>query len=90
MHPGELLRPDVIPALGKATGEIAEARGISRHTLYDIPDEKQGVVAEMALRIGKLCGNGSDPWLNLRHSHDLWKAGQTVDVSRIPTLQAAK
>jgi len=90
MHPGEMLREDVLPALGKPKAEIAEALGVSRQTLYDILNEKQGVSAEMALRIGKLCGNGPDLWLNLQRSHDLWKARQSVDVSGIPTLQAAE
>lgn len=90
VHPGALLRERVVPALGKPKSEIAAALGISRQTLYDILDEKQGVTAEMALRLGKLCGNGPDLWLNLQRSHDLWKARQTVDVSAIPTLQAAE
>jgi len=90
MHPGELLREDVLPALAKPKAEIADALGISRQTLYDLLNEKQGVTAEMALRLGKLCGNGPDLWLNLQRSHDLWKARQTVDVSGIPTLQAAE
>ncbi len=90
VHPGELLRETVLPALAKPKSEIALALGISRQTLYDILDEKQGVTAEMALRLGKLCGNGPDLWLNLQRSYDLWKARQTVDVSAIPTLQAAE
>jgi antitoxin HigA-1 len=36
MHPGELLREDVIPASGKSKAEVARLLGISRQTLYDI------------------------------------------------------
>jgi plasmid maintenance system antidote protein VapI len=32
----------------------------------------------MALRLGKLCGNGPDPWLNLRHREDLQRAEQPL------------
>jgi addiction module HigA family antidote len=60
MHPGEMLREDVVPALGKSKIEIAQLLGISRQTLYDILDEKQPVTPGMALRIGKLLGNGPD------------------------------
>jgi len=66
MHPGEMLREEVLPALGKSKAEIARLLGISRQTLYDIIDEKQPVTPGMALRFGKLCGNGPDLWINLR------------------------
>ena len=59
-HPGELLREDVLPALKKSKTEIANLLGISRQTLYDILAEKQPVTPGMALRLGKLCGNGPD------------------------------
>ena len=34
MHPGELLRDDVLPALGRSKTEIAKLLGVSRQTLY--------------------------------------------------------
>jgi antitoxin HigA-1 len=60
MHPGEMLREDVLPALGKTKTEIAGLLGISRQTLFDILSEKQPVTPAMALRFGKLLGNGPD------------------------------
>ncbi len=39
MHPGEMLREEVLPALGKSKAEIARLLGISRQTLYDIIEE---------------------------------------------------
>ncbi len=89
MHPGELLREDVLPALNRPKSEIAKLLGISRQTLYDILDERQPVTAAMAIRIGKLCGNGPMVWLNLQRIHDLEQAEKEVDVSSIPTLEAA-
>lgn len=59
MHPGELLREEILPALGRSKTEIAKLPGVSRQTLYDILEEKQLVTPMMALRLGKLCGNGS-------------------------------
>jgi addiction module HigA family antidote len=89
MHPGELLREDILPALDKSKSEIADLLGISRQTLYDILNEKQPVTAGMALRLGKLCGNGPTLWLNLQRRYDLEKAEREVDVSAIPTLEVA-
>lgn len=90
LHPGELLREDIIPALGKPKTEIARLLGISRQALYDILNENAPVSAEMAVKIGKLCGNGPALWLNLQRAFDLWQAQRRVDVSRIPTLRAAE
>ena len=71
VHPGEVLRKDVLPALSMSKTAVADALGISRQTLYDILNEKQPVTAEMAVRFGKLFGNGGRFWINLQRSHDL-------------------
>ena len=89
MHPGELLREDILPALGRSKTEIAGLLGISRQTLHDIMTEKQPVTVGMAVRLGKLVGNGPVFWLNLQRSYDLERAEREVDVSAIPTLVAA-
>lgn len=91
MHPGEMLREDVLPALGKSKAEIARLLRISRQTLYDILDEKQPVTPSMALRLGKLCGNGPDLWINLQRAYDLARVERQLadEIKKIPTLTAA-
>ena len=89
MHPGELIREDLIPALGVSKTELARSLGISRQTLYDIVNERRPVTAEMAVRFGKLFGNGPRFWVNMQRMFDLTIAEQTVNVSEIPTLTAA-
>ena len=88
VHPGEILREDILPALSVGKTAVADAFRISRQTLYDILNEKQPVTAEMAVRFGKLFGNGADFWVNLQRNYDLALAERTVDVSGIPTLEA--
>jgi addiction module HigA family antidote len=87
MHPGELLREDILPALDKSKSEIARLLGVSRQTLYDILEERRPVTVAMALRLGKLIGNGPTFWLNLQRAYDLEQAEREVDVSTIPTLE---
>lgn len=89
MHPGELIREDMLPALGVSKTELAQSLGISRQTLYDILNERRPVTAEMAVRFGKLFGNGPRFWVNMQRAFDLAIAEQTVDVSEIPTLTAS-
>ena len=88
VHPGEVLREDILPDLSMSKTAVADALGISRQTLYDILNEKQPVTAEMAVRLGKLFGNGGRFWINLQRSHDLAIAERTVDVSEIWTVEA--
>jgi addiction module HigA family antidote len=89
-HPGELLREVVIPALGLSKTAIADHLGVSRQTLYDLIGEKQPVTPQMAVRIGKLVGNGPAIWLDMQTAHDLWHAAREVDISKIPTLKEPK
>ena len=91
MHPGELLREDILPAVGRPKTEIARLLGISRQTLYDILNEKQPVSAGMALRLAKMFGGSAESWTNLQRNYDLKIAerelGDALDA--IPRLEAA-
>ncbi|HUZ67761.1 MAG TPA: HigA family addiction module antitoxin [Beijerinckiaceae bacterium] len=88
-HPGAILR-DVIEAIGKSKTEIAETLGISRQQLYDILTEKKPVSPQIAVRIGKLAGNGGAVWLRLQCEHDIWNAEREIDTSQIPTVRQHK
>ena len=44
---------------------------------------KTAVTAKMALRFGRLFGNGPEIWLNLQRDYDIWHDGQKMkDESR--------
>jgi addiction module HigA family antidote len=90
-HPGALLREDVLPALGIGTTAAAQALGVSRETLHAILAERAAVTPEMAVRLGKLCGNGPNLWLRMQQARDLWRAQRDLAdvVAAIPTLRAA-
>ena len=91
MHPGKMLREDVLPALGRTKAEIAGLLGISRQTLFDILGEKQPITPAMALRFGKLLGNGPDLWIDLQRTYDLHVAEKQIGkaLAKIPTITAA-
>ena len=91
-HPGEILREDVLPALGLTIQDAAAKLGVTRQTVHRIiaRDNPRPVTPEMAVRLGKLCGNGARLWLNLQGAYDLWHAERRVDTRRIPTLQAVE
>jgi addiction module HigA family antidote len=88
-HPGELLRDVVIPATRRTKTEIASLLGISRQHLHDILEERKPVSPAVAVRLGKLFGDGAGAWVRMQAAYDTWHAEQVVDVSGIPTIKAA-
>lgn len=90
-HPGEILRDDVLPALGLSVIEAAKELRVSRQTLHRILAGKTAVSPEMAVRLGKFCGNGPGLWLRMQAAYDLWHAEKRLrgEIKRIPTRQAA-
>lgn len=89
-HPGELLREDILPAVNKPKAEVARLLGISRQHLHDILGERKPVSPEVAVRLGKMFGNGAGLWIRMQGTYDEWRASRSVDVSNIPTLIAAE
>jgi addiction module HigA family antidote len=91
IHPGEMLREDILPAVARPKTEIARLLGISRQTLYDILNEKQPVTPTMALRLVRMFGGSAESWVNMQRNYDLKIAeaalGDALDA--IPLLRAA-
>jgi addiction module HigA family antidote len=88
-HPGALLREDMIPATGKSKTEIADMLGISRQHLYDILRERKPVSPAVAVRLGKLFGDGAGVWARMQAAYDTWHAERDEDVSEVPTIRAS-
>jgi len=86
-HPGAILREDVLPALGISVSEAARQLRVSRQMLHRILAERTGVSPEMAVRLGRFCGNGAGFWLRLQGAHDLWHAERRLarEVKTIPS-----
>lgn len=85
-HPGEILREDVLPALRLSVSEAARQLRVARQTLQRVLSGRSAVTPEMALRLGKLCGNGPDLWLRMQLAHDLWQARERLraELDEIP------
>ena len=88
VHPGEILREDVLPTLGLSVSEAARRLGISRQQLHRVLACTHPITTEMALRIGKFAGNGPDLWLRMQQAYDLWHTEQRMkdELSEIETV----
>ncbi len=74
IHPGEILREDVLPALGISASEAARRMYISRQHFHRILACTHPITTDMALRIGKFAGNGPGLWLRMQQEYNLWHA----------------
>lgn len=74
VHPGEILREDVLKHLGLSVSEAARRLCVSRQQLHRVLACTHPITTEMALRIGKFVGNGPVLWLRMQQSYDLWHA----------------
>ena len=88
VHPGEILREDVLPELGISVSEAARKLGISRQQLHRVLACTHPITTEMALRIGKFAGNGPGLWLRMQQAYDLWYTEQRMqdELSEIESV----
>ncbi|HEY3287743.1 MAG TPA: HigA family addiction module antitoxin [Gemmatimonadaceae bacterium] len=87
-HPGEHLREDYLPDYGYTVTSLAAALGVSRQSINELINERRGVSADMALRLGRLFNQSPESWLDLQRDVDLWDARQAIkdDLARIKPL----
>jgi addiction module HigA family antidote len=80
------LRDDVLPALELSVSEAARQLRVTRQTLHRVLAGKSGVSPEMAVRLGKFCGNGPGLWLRMQQAFDLWHAEKSLraELEKIP------
>ena len=88
-HPGAILREDVLPHLRMTQKDFADRLGVSRLTVSEVIHEKRPVTPDMAMRLGRLLGNGPEIWLRMQQTLDLWELEQRGSYKHIEALKAA-
>lgn len=78
IHPGEILREEVIAANGLTVTQAAKMLGISRQSLNNIIHEKSDISPEMSFRVAKVFGGTPDIWANLQTKFNLHRAGEKM------------
>ncbi len=77
-HPGEMLREDILPALGLTVTDAAQQLGVTRPALSRVLNGRAAISPEMALRLEKWLGverGGSAAiWLAQQSAYDLSQA----------------
>ena len=80
VHPGEIIKEDVLPASGLSVAAAARALGVSRQLLHDILAQKRPLSAVMCLKLARLFGGSPEVWMRLQATYDLKIASQDEAV----------
>ena len=81
----------MLPALDLSVVDAARARNVTRQTMHRLLAGTTAVTPEMALRLGKFCGNGPDIWLRMQQAYDLWHAERQMakELAQIKPAEVA-
>jgi len=78
IHPGEVLREEVIEANELTVTEAAKMLGISRQSLNNIIHERSDITPEMSFRIAKVFGGTAEIWANMQTKYNLHLASEKM------------
>ena len=82
VHPGEIIKEDILPSIGLSVTAAAKALGVSRQMLHDILSERKPMSAVMCLKVARLFGGSPEVWMRLQAAYDLKKAEKNKKVMK--------
>lgn len=80
VHPGEIIREDILPSVGLSVTPAAKALGISRQMLHGILARRKLLSAVRCLKVARLFGASPEVWMRLQATYDLKKSAQNKKV----------
>ncbi len=70
-HPGRIIRHECLDPLGLSVTGAAKILGVTRLTLSNLVNGKNGISPEMSIRLSKAFGSSPEVWLGLQMDYDL-------------------
>src|SRR5271163_2157859 len=80
VHPGEIIKEDVLPSVGLSVTAAAKALGVSRQMLHGILAGRKPLSVVMCLKLARLFGGSPEVWMRLQAAYDLKKSEQNKKV----------
>jgi len=71
IHPGEILREDLMKPLGLTVSGLARDLKIPVSRMSEIVNGRRSLNADAALRLSRYFGNSPEFWINLQTAYDL-------------------
>src|SRR5258708_39875616 len=83
VHPGAILREDILKEIKLSITKAAENLQISRKQLSEIVNEGASIAAEMAVRLEEAFGVTAEFWLDMQKAYDIWKVKHSGRINGI-------
>lgn len=86
VHPGSILREDILKELKLSVTKAASNLQVSRKQLSEVVNEGSAISAEMAVRLEDAFGVTAEFWLDMQKAYDIWKvrhSGRVHGIRRI-------
>ena len=71
VHPGEVLKHDLVEPLGLSSTGFAKALGVTPARINEIVCGRQEITAETALRLARYFNTDARSWMNLQNRYEL-------------------
>ncbi len=88
IHPGRILREDLRDE-GISINGLAQAIRVPANRISLIVNEKRGITADTAARLGRYFGTSAQYWLNIQNRFDLDSIDQSMIERDVIPKQAA-
>ena len=85
-HPGKVLKELYLNEYTISVTALALKLGVSRTTASELVNGKNGVTAEMALKLAKAFKTTPKLWLDMQTQYDLWQARQRVNLDDVEVI----
>lgn len=82
VHPGEILRDDLMGPLGLSINRLARDLRVPVTRVSEIVNGRRSITADTALRLARYFGSTAQFWLNLQVAYDL-EVATRISVDRI-------
>jgi len=71
VHPGEILREDLMDPLGLSINGLARDLRVPVTRMSEIVNRRRSITADTALRLARYFGSSPQFWMNLQAAYDL-------------------
>ena len=88
VHPGKILRTEVLEARGISQTLLADATGLPVSRINDLVKERRGITVDSAIRLARALGTSPQLWLGLQIDYEMEEAMRSKgpEYTRIKAL----
>ncbi|TFF40078.1 HigA family addiction module antitoxin [Mucilaginibacter psychrotolerans] len=90
VHPGAVLREDILKEMKLSITKAADGLAVSRKQLSEVVNEVSAISAEMAVRLENGFGVSAEFWLDMQKKYDIWKVKQSGRAGNVRRMHSAE